>query len=69
LRAGTLCLAALSNTDRAQSVYWAPTLRAAWMIARFSPGRNRTVMNSPRQSRFAIGGLPIFAMSKLYVAH
>jgi hypothetical protein len=32
------------------------------MIARFSPARNRTVMNAPRQSRFAIGGLPIFAM-------
>src|SRR5437879_10629649 len=40
--------AASSKTDRAQSVYWPPALRAAWMISRFSPGRNRTVMNSPR---------------------
>src|SRR5439155_11969222 len=40
--------AALSKTDRAQSVYWLPALRAAWRIARFSPARNRTLINSPR---------------------
>jgi len=28
---------ASSKIDRAQSAYWAPTLRAAWMIVRFSP--------------------------------
>ncbi len=40
--------AASSKIDRAQSVCPTPALRAAWRIARFSPGRNRTVMNSPR---------------------